>query len=131
MEVVPCARMHGEPGSARFSRSSLKLRSHFRLWIFGSITGTSPGIPLASAAGTVTMPLDPDPYTDITIAFANVRPFVKTRGVLDANGEATAQITGGPLTSSAIGIVLYHAALVYDNSGNFYLATNPTSLLFE
>ena len=100
-------------------------------WIFGSITGTTPGVNLASATGTVTMPLNPDIYTDITIAFANVGPFVKTRGVLDATGEATAQIKAGPLNASAIGVVLYHAALIYDNNSNFYLGTNYTPLLLE
>jgi hypothetical protein len=100
-------------------------------WIFGSISGTTPGINLPSATGPVHMPLNPDPYTNITLAYANATPFVNTRGVLNATGEATAQITAGPISSSAIGVVLYHAALIYDNSGNYYLGTNPTSLLFE
>jgi hypothetical protein len=96
-------------------------------WVFGSITGTSPGVTL----GGVTIPLNPDPYTDLTILLANTGPLVKTRGVLDAQGTATAQITGGPVGASALGVVLYHAALVYDGSGNYYLGTNPTTLLFE
>ncbi len=96
-------------------------------WIFGSITGTVPGVQL----GPVTIPLNPDVYTDLTIALANTATFVKTRGVLDAMGEAKAQIAAGPLNSSLIGVVAYHAALVYDANNNYYLGTNNTTLVFE
>ncbi len=32
---------------------------------------------------------------------------------------------------SAIGLVLYHAYLVYDAKNNFYMASNPVTLLLE
>ncbi len=49
---------------------------------------------------------------------------------MDASGQAKAQIKGGPVkTPSAIGLVLYHAYLVYDASNNFYMASNPVTLL--
>ena len=41
-------------------------RSRF-YWILGSATGTSPGVSL----GGVTIPLVPDPWTDVTIGLAN------------------------------------------------------------
>jgi hypothetical protein len=40
-------------------------------WLFGSLTGTSPGVTLISAVGAVTIPLVPDFYTTITIAQPN------------------------------------------------------------
>jgi hypothetical protein len=96
-------------------------------WIFGSVSGTSPGVTL----GTAKIPLNPDPYTDLTILLANSATFVKTRGVLDAKGEATAQIKAGPLNASLIGIVAYHAGLIYDANNIYHLGTNYTSLVFE
>ncbi len=71
-------------------------------------------------------------WTDITIAFANSPALVNTKGTLDQSGKAKAQIKGGPVNSpSAIGVVLYHACLVYDQSFNFYMASNPVTLLLE
>jgi FG-GAP repeat len=101
-------------------------------WVFGSVTGTSPGVTLASALGLVTIPLNPDPWTDLTIALPNSPVLVNTKGTLDANGQAQAQIKGGPVNSpSAVGLVLYHAYLVYDAKNNFYMASNPATLLLE
>ena len=96
-------------------------------WIFGSITGTAPGVQL----GQVAIPLNPDFYTDLTVGFANSGTFVKTRGILDVNGEAMAQIKAGPVSSSTVGLALFHAALVYDTNNKFYLGTNYTTLIFE
>ena len=97
-------------------------------WVFGSATGTKPGVTLASAAGSVTLPLVPDVYTDFTISLANTALWVKTRGTLDATGKAQASIVL-PKVPSALGVVLYHAYLVYDPKANFYMASNPTTLL--
>jgi hypothetical protein len=94
-------------------------------WVFGSVTGVSPGVTL----GPVTIPLNPDPWTDITIRLANSPVLVNTKGTLDVSGKAKAQIKGGPVNApSAIGLVLYHAYLVYDASNNFYMASNPVPL---
>ena len=54
---------------------------------------------------------------------------VNTKGTLDASGQAKAQITGGPVNApSAIGLVLYHAYLVYDQKNILYMASNPVTL---
>ena len=48
---------------------------------------------------------------------------------MDASGKAKAQIKGGPVKASgAIGLVLYHAYLVYDAKNNFYMVSNPVRL---
>ena len=87
-------------------------------------------VELSSATGTVTIPLVPDAWTNLTIALANSPALVNTRGVLDGKGAARAQIKGGPVqNSSLIGLVLYHAYLVYDAQNNFYMASNPVTLL--
>ena len=93
------------------------------------MTGTSPGVTLGSATGLVTIPLNPDSWTDITIGLANSPVLANTKGTLDANGQAKAQIKGGPVNApSAIGLVFYHAYLVYDAKNNFYMASNPVTL---
>ncbi len=98
-------------------------------WIFGSVTGTSPGVTLASSAGSVTLPLNPDFWTDITIGFANSSLLSKTRGALDNTGKAQAAFNVPKITNtSAIGVKFYHAYLVYDAKSNFYMASNPVTL---
>ncbi len=100
--------------------------------MFGSVSGTTPGVTLASAKGLVTIPLNPDPWTSITIGLANSPVLVNTKGTLDASGRAKAQIKGGPVNvPGAIGLVLYHAYLVYDANSNFYMASNPVTLRLE
>jgi len=93
-------------------------------WIFGSLTGTFPGVPL----GPVTVPLQPDVYTDLTLGLANTASFTKFRGVLDQNGSATASLNlpKGFNDPNAIGVLIYHAYVVYDSNNNLYLASNPT-----
>jgi len=98
-------------------------------WIFGSVSGTTPGVTLASAIGSVWIPLNVDPWTDITIAVANSATLVNTKGTLDAAGKGKAWIRGGPVNvPGAIGLVLHHAYLVYDGKNNFYMASNPAPL---
>ena len=95
-------------------------------WVFGSATGTSPGVTL----GGVTIPLNIDFWTDLTISSANSTTFVNTKGTLDSSGKATAMIVGGPVgvQPGLIGLVLYHSYLVYDANA-FYMASNPVTLL--
>jgi hypothetical protein len=93
-------------------------------WIFGSVTGVFPGVQL----GPVTVPLQPDLYTNLTLALANTGPFTGYRGVLGQNGVAKAalKLPTGYNDPNAIGVSIYHAYVVYDTSNNFYLASNPT-----
>ena len=101
-------------------------------WVFGSVTGTTPGVTLASAQGLVTIPLIPDAWTNITIGLATSPALVNTKGTLDQSGKAKAQIKGGPVNvPAAIGLVLYHAYLVYDAQSNFYMASNPVTLRLD
>jgi Galactose oxidase, central domain len=98
-------------------------------WIFGSVTGTRPGVNLASAAGTVNIPLNPDIWTGFTIAFANSSTLVNTKAALDVSGGATASIKVPQINlPSAIGVVFYHAYLVYDANSNYFLGSNPVTL---
>ena len=75
--------------------------------VLGSASGTAPGIPL----GPLTLPLVVDPYFMASLTGPNAPPFANTFGVLDAGGEATAQLVlpPGVLPISAVGLVLHHA----------------------
>ncbi|MHC4515016.1 MAG: hypothetical protein ACYS5W_15105 [Planctomycetota bacterium] len=98
-------------------------------WIFGSVTGTSPGVTLISAVGAVTIPLVPDFYTTITIAQPNTALLVKTKSALDASGKGQASLMVPKINDqNAIGVKLYHAYLVYDAQNNFHMASNPVTL---
>jgi hypothetical protein len=100
-----------------------------RYWIFGSVTGTKPGVTLASAIGLVSIPLNPDFWTDITIALPNTATLSNTKAALDASGRAQASFNIPQVNiPSAIGVVFYHAYLVYDPKNNFYMASNPVTL---
>ncbi|MHC4513330.1 MAG: FG-GAP repeat domain-containing protein [Planctomycetota bacterium] len=100
-----------------------------RYWVFGSVTGTTPGITLASAIGAVHIPLNPDPWTDITIAMPNTATLANTKATLDAAGRAQATFNIPKVNlPSAIGVVFHHAYLVYDQQSNFYMASNAVKL---
>jgi FG-GAP repeat len=94
-------------------------------WVFGSATGTTPGVTL----GGVKIPLNPDPWTDITIGYANSAVLVNTRGTLSASGTATARIRSGPYAATLVGLVFHHACVVIDGQGKLQLASNPVPLL--
>ena len=52
-------------------------------WIFGSVTGTTPGVTLGSAIGALHIPLNPDIWTDYKIALANTPTLNNTKATLD------------------------------------------------
>ena len=92
--------------------------------IFGSVTGTTPGLDLLG----IHIPLNVDPYTDITIASAVPPIFVKFRGTLDSKGEATASFNVPANLPVLSGFTFHHAYVVYDASGTFYMASNAVPL---
>jgi hypothetical protein len=98
-------------------------------WLFGSLTGTTPGVTLVSAVGSVNIPLVPDFYTNITIALPNTAFLVQTKGALNGSGKGQASFVVPKITDqNAIGVIFYHAYLVYDAQNNFHMASNPVSL---
>lgn len=94
-------------------------------WIFGSITGTSPGVSLLG----VHIPLNPDLYTNFTIAQPNAAPFTTFRGPLDAAGKGAGTFSLPPNVLTAT-FVLNHAFVVFDSAGSFHCASNPVALNF-
>ncbi len=93
-------------------------------WIFGSVTGTSPGVNLLG----VHIPLNPDPYTDIAIGAVNTTVWTNFKGTLDANGLATASFNVPANQPIPSGFTFHHAYVVYDASGKLYMASNAVPL---
>jgi hypothetical protein len=80
----------------------------FAFWIFGSASGTAPGIDVAG----VLLPLALDPYLLFTASHPGPPPLAGFLGVLGAGGTGEAALLVPPLTSPALaGLTLHHAFL--------------------
>ncbi len=119
----------GTGGTQKLTVNAGQAHAGRSYWIFGSVTGTTPGVTLGSAIGPVHIPLNPDPWTDYTIALANTSILANTKGTLDASGTSQASFNIPKINlPSAVGLVFHHAYLVYDQNNNFYMASNPVPL---
>jgi len=78
-------------------------RSYF---LFGNISGTSPGIPLPG--GKAVLPLNWDIFTNMVITFVNQPSFVNFMGKLDSQGKGSATLALGPVPGAA-GVVMNFA----------------------
>jgi len=77
--------------------------------LLGSITGTSPGIPV----GPFVVPLEPDVYFLLTASNPNFPPLSTSLGTLDSTGGGAAQFSLPPLSSpSLVGAEAFHAYVV-------------------
>jgi hypothetical protein len=93
--------------------------------LFGSMTGTSPGVPLPGGA---TLPLNWDAFTDIALSLVNTPVFTAFAGQLDGEGRATATLdTLGP-APVALGLTLHFA---YGLHGPWNFASNPVAVRFS
>lgn len=113
-----------QAGTQTLTLNAGKVHASRLYWVFGSITGTSPGSQLLG----VHVPLNFDPYTEFTIGNANTPLLKSTRGQLDANGGATASFNVPANAPAVAGFTLHHAYVVYDANGAFYMASNAVPL---
>ena len=80
----------------------------------GTLSGTSPGL----ALGGLTIPLNPDAYTTLSLNAASAPPVVDGAGTLDFEGTGAAILqiaTAQP--APLVGLTLHHAAVVLGSSG--------------
>lgn len=93
--------------------------------VLGSASGTTPGF----SAGSFTIPLNVDPFFELSLLGANVYPFDATLGTFDAAGRAAARffVTTG-LPPALIGVTLSHAYGVLDIAGTLAYVSPPQSL---
>ncbi len=93
-------------------------------YVFGSFTGTSPGVPVSPS---VHLPLNWDAYTNITLGFGSAPGFMFW-GTLDGTGSAVAglQVPAG-LAATLVGLELHHAYLL-DRGFGFDFVSNAVPL---
>jgi len=95
--------------------------------ILGSLSGTSPGIPLPG--GTSVIPLNWDYLTDYVIVQLNSIGFWNFRNSLDPSGNRMAQFnTCGPLPAQVVDLKMYFA---YALCAPWDTVSNPVSILIE
>lgn len=86
--------------------------------LFGSVTGTEPGLPLG---GDVVVPLNFDAYTLYTVGNPNAPPLGNSVGALDGSGAgaATFSLGQGQVPNGLFGVPLHHAYVTFalDGSG--------------
>lgn len=96
--------------------------------VLGSLTGTSPGVPLAPG---LVLPLVGDAYTQILFALPNTL-IAPSLGALDAAGKATATFT---LPAGVVALVapltLHHAYVVFGTYGAPVFASNAVDLTID
>jgi hypothetical protein len=102
-------------GTQRLTVNAGKAHANRLYWIFGSETGTSPGVDLLGAH----IPLNPDLYTIIAMSAPNGKEFTNFKGTLDANGLATASFNLPARLPFPPGFTFHHAYVVYDANGIF------------
>jgi hypothetical protein len=93
-------------------------------FVLGSISGTAPGFPF----GSVTVPLNPDTFTLITLTYPNAGPFGNTLGTLDAEGRALSTITI-PAIGQGAGLTIDWAYIALDNLLNPTFASQSDELI--
>ncbi|HEX5050512.1 MAG TPA: metallophosphoesterase, partial [Planctomycetota bacterium] len=98
-----------------------------QLYALAGSFGTAPG---TSVFGSQ-VPLNPDPWLQLSLAFANSPTYPDSIGLLDANGSSTSALVLPPLNDpSLVGVALYHAYLVLDAAGSVRLVSNPVKMTF-
>ncbi len=90
----------------------------------GTASGTQPGFQV----GAFTIPLNIDPYFQLTIQFANLPPFGNTFSTLDGFGRSVATLTVPAGIPGLAGIVLHHAFATIDGFGQPSFASDVTRL---
>ena len=93
--------------------------------ILGSVTGTTPGIPV----GDYEVPLIYDAWCDYTLLNVNSPFYTGFRGFLDSSGRANATLTLPPLPFLQ-GVTMQHVLVAID-SGQLTYSSNPVPLTLK
>ena len=94
--------------------------------IFGSISGTSPGLTFPNT--TITLPINWDLFTNVVLSYVNQPMFTDFMGSLDSFGRYEALLDLPPLPVGAAGITLSFAYGCMNGSGKWCFASNAVAL---
>jgi len=111
-------------GLVTFGILAVILNANRKYILLGSITGTTPGLPLPG--NSVTLPINWDLFTNFIAAHLNTPVFRDFLGTLNSGGASTAALnTFGPLNPNLIGQVLSFA---YALKGPWDFVSGPVSI---
>jgi len=111
-------------GTQKLTLSAGSTHARRLYWVVGSVSGWTPGVDLLG----LHIPLNPDPYTDFTIATTNSTVLTLFRGTLNSSGGAKASFNLPTKLPPLADFTLYHAYVVHDNQGLFHMASNAVPL---
>ena len=97
-------------------------------WIFGSVSGTSPGVNF----GSINLPLNFDAYFNLTLNQPGLGGvFMKYRNFFDINGRSTASFTvPAGADPGLVGITFHHAYIASTVIGDVEFASNAVPVTF-
>lgn len=111
-------------GTQKFTLDAGTSHANRLYWIFGSMSGTKPGVNLVGFH----VPLNPDAYTDVAYFATNSTVFASFRGVLASDGTASASLnvpSGLPPGSYDF----HHAYVLHDAAkSRVFMASNAVQL---
>ena len=94
--------------------------------LLASSSGTRPGF--ASPLGPAHIPLNPDPWLQLSLDLANSIVYPNSLGLLDGNGRATSAFALPPGAWGLAGETLHHAVVTFDAAFVNTFATEPAPL---
>lgn len=114
-------------GKIDFSLNAGADHSGLDYLILGSVTGTSPGIPLPGGAGAV-LPVNWDVFTNVVISLLNTPIFYEFMGTLDGLGKGNAVFDSlGPF-SAPPGLIMSYAYGISAPKEQWVFASNPVHI---
>jgi hypothetical protein len=124
-DVASVSLVAGDPQTFTLDAGPAKAGASY--WIFGSFSGTSPGIDFG---GGVVLPLNFDTYFNLTLTKPHAIAFVNYVGLLSGSGTATASFDlPAGLDPSLAGFTLYHAYVAAEVYGVVDYASNAMPVL--
>ncbi len=95
--------------------------------VLGTITGSEPGFPLDG----LQVPLNADPYFDLTLLTPGAAPLSNSAGTLDGSGRAVVEFTLPPGSPAFLsGLRVHHAAILFGAGGAPLFASNAVGIRF-
>ena len=86
--------------------------------VAGSVSGTSPGLPI----GSLTLPLNVDPYFSFTLDNPNSTALGNTFAVLDSEGRSTATFNLPAGFPGFVGATAHHAFGAFTGAGLVFVS---------
>lgn len=112
-------------GTLVLSLNATELHAGRFYFTMGSLSGTNPGIPIQG----FTLPLNFDPYLNLTVLNPGGPPLAGSFGVLDTFGTGTTTLVLPPgVAATGVGLTANHAYLVLTATGQVVLASNAVPL---